>query len=73
MRSEVATAGFFVPHLGQVAAFVLLRIDYRPGYRIYFLRRGPETVLLLCGGDKTTQDRDIRRAKELAKEDRDGS
>jgi putative addiction module killer protein len=50
-----------------------LRIDYGPGYRIYFLHRGPETVLLLCGGDKTTQDRDIGRAKELAKEDRDGS
>jgi putative component of toxin-antitoxin plasmid stabilization module len=36
-------------------------------------RRGPQTVVLLCGGDKSTQDRDIGRAKELAKEDRNGS
>jgi putative addiction module killer protein len=50
-----------------------LRIDYGPGYRIYFIHRGPGTVVLLCGGDKSTQDRDIGRAKELAKEDRDGS
>jgi len=50
-----------------------LRIDYGPGYRIYFIHRSPETVVLLCGGDKSTQDRDIGRAKELAKEDRDGS
>jgi putative addiction module killer protein len=50
-----------------------LRIDYGPGYRIYFIQRGPEAVVLLCGGDKSTQDRDIGRAKELAKEDRDGS
>jgi putative addiction module killer protein len=50
-----------------------LRIDYGPGYRIYFVNRGPEAVVLLCGGDKSTQDRDIGRAKELAEEDRDGS
>jgi putative addiction module killer protein len=49
-----------------------LRIDYGPGYRIYFARQGSKTVVLLCGGDKSTQDRDIGRAKELAKEDRDG-
>lgn len=50
-----------------------LRIDYGPGYRVYFVHRGPEAVVLLCGGDKGTQDRDIEHAKELAKEDRDGS
>jgi putative addiction module killer protein len=50
-----------------------LRIDSGPGYRIYFANRGPETVVLLCGGDKSTQDRDIARARELAKEDRDGA
>jgi putative addiction module killer protein len=49
------------------------RIDYGPGYRIYFKHRGTGTVVLLCGGDKSTQDRDIGRAKELATEDRDGS
>ncbi len=43
-----------------------LRIDYGPGYRVYVARRGDVFVLLLCGGDKGSQDRDIRRAKELA-------
>jgi putative addiction module killer protein len=43
-----------------------LRIDYGPGYRLYFRRVGQEIVLLLCGGDKSTQDRDIERAKALA-------
>lgn len=43
-----------------------LRIDYGPGYRVYFVRRGKALILLLCGGDKSSQDRDIRKAKELA-------
>ncbi len=43
-----------------------LRIDYGPGYRLYYKRVGQEIVLLLCGGDKSTQDRDIERAKALA-------
>ena len=50
-----------------------LRVDYGPGYRVYLIHRGPQTVVLLCGGDKSTQDRDIEHAKELAKEDRNGS
>ncbi|WP_284943776.1 type II toxin-antitoxin system RelE/ParE family toxin [Acidisoma cladoniae] len=50
-----------------------LRIDYGPGYRIYVRRRGLTVVLLLCGGDKSTQDRDIARAKTLAKEDDNGA
>ena len=50
-----------------------LRIDHGPGYRVYLIHRGPQTVVSLCGGDKSTQDRDIGRAKELAKEDRNGS
>ncbi len=45
-----------------------LRIDYGPGYRVYFTRRGPVLVILLCGGDKSSQDRDIRQAKALAEE-----
>src|SRR5205807_5465779 len=44
-----------------------------PGYRVYLIHRGPKTVVLLCGGNDSTQDCDIGRAKELAKEDRDGS
>ena len=45
-----------------------MRIDYGPGYRVYFIRRGDTVVVLLCGGDKRTQDRDIARARELARE-----
>ncbi|HEY3694087.1 type II toxin-antitoxin system RelE/ParE family toxin [Phenylobacterium sp.] len=44
------------------------RIHYGPGYRLYFVRRGSEVIVLLCGGDKSTQDRDISRALKLAKE-----
>jgi len=45
-----------------------LRIDYGPGYRIYFQKRGSSIVILLCGGDKSTQSKDIRTAKSLAKQ-----
>jgi putative addiction module killer protein len=45
-----------------------LRIDYGPGYRAYFQRRGKTIIILLCGGDKRTQDRDIKTAKRLAVE-----
>ena len=43
-----------------------MRIDYGPGYRIYHVHRGAQIVLLLCGGDKRTQQRDIKRAQKLA-------
>ncbi len=45
-----------------------LRVDYGPGYRLYFIQRGQELVILLCGGDKRTQQRDIEMAKRIAKE-----
>jgi putative addiction module killer protein len=45
-----------------------LRIDYGPGYRVYFVKRGNAIVILLCGGDKSSQQHDIAKAKELAKE-----
>ena len=45
-----------------------LRVDYGPGYRVYFVRRGETSLVLLCGGDKGSQDRDISEAKALAKE-----
>jgi putative addiction module killer protein len=43
-----------------------LRIDYGAGYRVYFVKRGNIIVILLCGGDKSTQSKDIRKAHELA-------
>ena len=45
-----------------------LRIDYGPGYRVYFVQRGQTLVILLAGGDKRTQDRDIATALDLAQE-----
>ncbi|MEQ9150042.1 MAG: type II toxin-antitoxin system RelE/ParE family toxin [Parvibaculaceae bacterium] len=45
-----------------------LRVDYGPGYRVYFVRRGDVLIVLLCGGDKSTQKKDIERARRLAKE-----
>lgn len=44
-----------------------LRIDYGPGYRVYFVQRGSALVILLAGGDKRTQDQDIQSALELAR------
>ena len=45
-----------------------LRIDYGPGYRVYFTRRGARVLLLLCGGDKSNQQSDIDRAREISHE-----
>jgi putative addiction module killer protein len=45
-----------------------LRIDAGPGYRIYFIKRGALVILLLCGGDKGSQSRDIARARRMAGE-----
>ncbi len=44
-----------------------LRIDYGPGYRVYFTQRGEEVIVLLVGGDKRTQESDIQRALRLAR------
>lgn len=43
-----------------------VRIDFGPGYRLYFTRRGEQLIILLVGGDKSSQQRDIAKAKELA-------
>lgn len=48
-----------------------MRINYGPGYRVYFVQNGGVYVLLLCGGDKASQDRDIRYAKSLASDWKD--
>lgn len=45
-----------------------LRVDYGPGYRVYFVKRASMIVILLCGGDKSSQRADIRKALTLSKE-----
>ena len=45
-----------------------MRIHYRPGYRVYFTQRGMEIVILLAGGDKSSQTKDIKTAQELARQ-----
>jgi len=51
-----------------VNAFAELRIPWGPGYRVYFVRHGDSLVILLAGGDKRTQARDILKARQLARE-----
>jgi putative addiction module killer protein len=64
-RLELGNAGDVKPVGDGISE---MRIDYGPGYRVYYKQTGKEIVLLLCGGDKSTQDRDIKRAKQLAAE-----
>lgn len=45
-----------------------LRIDYGPGYRVYFVRRGNTVIILLCGGDKTSQQQNIKQAIHMVRE-----
>jgi putative addiction module killer protein len=49
-----------------------LRIDFGPGYRVYYTRKGQQVVILLCGGDKDGQDGDITNAKAMAEEIHNG-
>jgi len=48
-----------------------MRIDYGPGYRVYFLKRGQVLIILLCGGEKSTQAKDIAKAKAISKQWKD--
>ena len=60
-RLELGNMGDFKP-VGK--GDLELRINYGPGYRVYFARAGQQIVLLLCGGDKKTQNKDILRAQQ---------
>jgi putative addiction module killer protein len=48
------------------SGIVEMKVDFGPGYRVYFIQRGEILIVLLCGGDKSTQREDIRKAKALA-------
>jgi putative addiction module killer protein len=57
--------------LGDIKLFdglIEFRINHGPGYRLYAVRRGDVLIILLCGGDKSSQDRDIRKAREMAEQ-----
>jgi putative addiction module killer protein len=64
-------------NLGEVApvgnGISEMRIHYGPGYRIYYILDGRTVIVLLCGGDRDSQSRDIERAKRLASEWRSGN
>ena len=64
-RASKGNFGDWSPEGGEIRAMC---IDYGPGYRLYFTIRGKHLILLLCGGDKRTQNADIKRAHKLAKE-----
>jgi putative addiction module killer protein len=64
-RLVLGNPGDVRPVGGGISEF---RINYGPGYRVYYLQRGDVLILLLCGGDKASQSRDIEHAKQLAQE-----
>ena len=64
-RACLGNFGDWSPEGGKIRA---MRIDYGPGYRLYFIIRKIRIIVLLCGGDKRTQESDIKHARTLAKE-----
>lgn len=64
--ARIVSTDNFGDHAGVGDGVSELRIDVGPGYRVYYTLRDEQVVLLLCGGDKDTQERDIKRAKEMA-------
>ncbi|WP_332685537.1 type II toxin-antitoxin system RelE/ParE family toxin [Bosea sp. (in: a-proteobacteria)] len=68
VRIERMQSGNFGDHKAVGESVSEMRISYGPGYRVYFTVRGATIVILLCGGDKSTQRMDVAKAKQLAKE-----
>lgn len=71
LRIERIAEGNFGDHRSVGTGVQELRIDHGPGYRVYYVQRGSLVVILLCGGDKASQTRDIETAKRLAAELKD--
>lgn len=67
-RLKRASNGNFGDHKSVQGGVFEMRVDYGPGYRVYYFLRGKQLVILLCGGDKKTQKADIAEAKRLKKE-----
>ena len=65
---RIREKGFFGDHKFVGDDVWELRIGWGPGYRVYYTQQGGEIIVLLCGGDKSTQADDIKLAKQLAKE-----
>ena len=63
--AEAGNLGDWAPAGGQVSE---LPVDFGPGYRLYFTRRGNLLIIMLAGGDKSSQKRDIKRAQKIANE-----
>lgn len=63
--AEVGNLGDWKSVGGEVSE---MRVNFGPGYRLYFTRRGSVLIVMLAGGDKSTQTRDIRRAQQILKE-----
>ena len=72
-RIERVEDGNFGDHRSVGGGISELRIHVGQGYRVYYLIRGRKVVILLCGGDKSSQQRDIRRAQQIAGELEGGS
>lgn len=64
-RVRRAAGGNFGDHRSVKGGVYEMRVDHGPGYRVYYFQRGEALVILLCGGDKRTQDADIAFAKRL--------
>lgn len=68
VRIDRLAAGNPGKHRVLVGGVSELKIDHRPGYRVYYHQRGATLVILLCGGDKSTQRSDIRTAQAMARQ-----